>query len=364
MQNRLLSLDVFRGITVAAMILVNNPGDWEHVYAPLLHAHWHGCTPTDLIFPFFLFIVGVSISFAMSKSKKPSIGKIVKRSAILFGLGLFLNLYPKFNFETVRIPGVLQRIALVYLVCAIVFVKTTHSTQIKLTAFLLLLYYLLMTFVPVPGVGYANLEATTNLGAWIDRSILTTAHLWKAAKVWDPEGLFSTLPAVATGLLGVLTGQWLRSDKAVAEKIAWLFTVGNLLVVAGLIWDLFFPINKSLWTSSFVLYAGGWSMVGLAVCYWLIDVQGYRRWTTPFVAFGVNAITVFFLSGIIPRTLALIKVETPEGTINSQQWMQKNLIGVWFSNPYNASLAGALTFVAIWFVILYVMYKKGVIIKV
>ncbi|MFN8344676.1 MAG: heparan-alpha-glucosaminide N-acetyltransferase domain-containing protein [Spirosomataceae bacterium] len=363
MQNRLLSLDVFRGLTVAAMILVNNPGDWGHVYPPLLHAHWHGCTPTDLIFPFFLFIVGVSIAFAMGKTQ-PSVLKIIKRSAILFGLGLFLNLYPKFNFETVRIPGVLQRIALVYLICALIFIKTMRKTQIILTVLLLVAYYLLMTFVPVPDVGYANLEPATNLGAWVDRGLLTTAHLWKSAKVWDPEGIFSTIPAIGTGLLGVLTGQWLRSEKPVAEKMTWLFLSGNALVVGGLIWDIVFPINKSLWTSSFVLYAGGWAMVGLAACYWLIDVQGYRRFTTPFVAFGVNAITVFFLSGIIPRTLALIKVETPEGTITSQQWMQKNLIAVWFQNEYNASLAGALTFIAIWFVILYVMYKKGVIIKV
>ena len=363
MQNRLLSLDVFRGLTVAAMILVNNPGDWGHVYAPLLHAHWNGCTPTDLVFPFFLFIVGVSIAFAMGKNP-PMVLKIARRSATLFGLGLFLSLYPKFNFETVRIPGVLQRIAIVYFVCSLLYIKTTRKTQIGLLALVLLAYYVLMTFVPVPGVGYANLEPETNLGAWVDRTILGTNHLWKAAKVWDPEGIFSTIPAVGTGLLGVLTGQWLRTDKPVAERIAWLFAAGNGLVVAGLIADLFFPINKSLWTSSYVLYAGGWAMVGLALCYWLIDVQGYRKWTTPVVAFGVNAITVFFLSGIIPRTLALIKIDTPDGSISSQLWMQKNLIGVWFVNEYNASLAGALTFLTIWFVILYVMYKKGIIIKV
>ncbi len=363
MHNRLLSLDVFRGMTVAAMILVNNPGDWGYVYAPLLHAHWHGCTPTDLIFPFFLFIVGVSIAFAMGRNQ-PSVLKIIKRSAILFGLGLFLNLYPKFDFANVRIPGVLQRIALVYLVCSLVFIKTSRNTQIITTITLLIAYWLLMTLVPVPGVGYANLEPTTNLGAWVDRNLLTTAHLWKSAKVWDPEGLFSTIPAIGTGLLGVLTGQWLRREKPVAEKMAWLFLSGNALILGGLIWNEFFPINKSLWTSSFVLYAGGWAMVSLAACYWLIDVQGYRRWTTPFVAFGVNAITVFFLSGIIPRTLALFKIQTPEGPVNSQLWMQRNWVGIWFNNPYNASLAGALTFITIWFVILYVMYKNDIIIKV
>lgn len=201
MQNRLLSLDVFRGLTVAAMILVNNPGDWGHVYAPLLHAHWNGCTPTDLVFPFFLFIVGVSIAFAMGKNS-PTVLKIARRSVTLFGLGLFLSLYPKFNFETVRIPGVLQRIAIVYFVCSLLYIKTTRKTQIRLLALVLLAYYVLMTFVPVPGVGYASLEPETNLGAWVDRTILGTNHLWKAAKVWDPKEFLAPFQPSGRGYWG------------------------------------------------------------------------------------------------------------------------------------------------------------------
>src|SRR5690606_27661601 len=207
---RLLSLDVFRGATVAAMILVNNPGNWGSIYAPLRHAAWNGCTPTDLIFPFFLFIVGVSIAYAMgSKKADPSLHrqlliKAFKRALILFGLGLFLSLYPKIfttpieALQTVRIPGVLQRIALVFFISAVIFLKTTEKNIFRVFIGLLVFYWAMMTFVPVPGVGYANLEKETNLGAWIDRSILSEAHLWKSAKTWDPEGLFSTIPAIAT----------------------------------------------------------------------------------------------------------------------------------------------------------------------
>lgn len=359
MQNRLLSLDVFRGLTVAAMILVNNPGDWGHVYSPLLHAKWHGCTPTDLIFPFFLFIVGVSIVFAMSKNR-PSWLKIAKRSAILFGLGLFLSLYPKFDWGTVRIMGVLQRIGLVFFICSLIYLNTTRKTQLWITIATLVGYCLLMTYVPVPDVGYANLAPETNMGAWLDRLILTPDHLWKVAKVWDPEGLLGTVPAVATGLLGVLTGQWIRTERPIAERMTWLFLMGNALVIIGLIWDLVFPINKALWTSSYVLYAGGWAMVGLAACYWLIDVQGYRRWSIVPLVFGVNAITVFFLSGLIPRTLNLIRIDGKDGKI----YLYDTFIVPWFTNAYNASLTGALTFLVIWFVILYAMYKKKIFVKV
>ncbi|GAA4448572.1 DUF5009 domain-containing protein [Nibrella saemangeumensis] len=369
---RLLSLDVFRGITVAGMILVNNPGDWGHVYAPLLHAPWHGWTPTDLIFPFFLFIVGVSITYALGGpigQQKGVAGKILRRSLVLFGLGLFLNLFPKFDFATFRIPGVLQRIALVYLACSLIYLRTSTRAQSRLIVILLIAYWLLLTVVPVPGVGYANMEPTTNLGAWLDRTLLE-GHLWASAKVWDPEGLLSTLPAIATGLSGVLVGTLLRSDRPEADKVAWLFAAGCLSVVSGVIWDSFFPINKALWTSSFVLLTAGLAMLGLALCYWFIDVQvrtspGYRRWTTPFVAFGVNAITVFFLSGLIPRILNMIRVTRPDGTeVGAREWMYQTFFVPYFTSPYNASLAGAVTFILIWVVILWWMYAKKIIIKV
>ncbi|WP_306550826.1 acyltransferase family protein [Daejeonella sp.] len=373
---RLLSLDVFRGLTVAAMILVNNPGSWSTIYAPLKHAEWNGCTPTDLIFPFFLFIVGVSISYALgSKKDNTSQSKLLftalKRALILFGLGLFLNLFPKVLIDpiealsTVRIPGVLQRIAIVFFVTALIFIKTNQKTQIRLFFGILIAYWALMTLVPVPAIGYANLEKETNLGAWLDRTILTEAHLWKSAKTWDPEGILSTLPAVATGLFGVLIGTWLRrKDREESVKISWMFSIGILAVILGLIWDLCFPINKALWTSSFVLYAGGLATIGLALCYWLIDVQGYKKGTTPFVVYGVNAITVFFLSGLIPRILSMIMVTMPDGTpVNSRIWMYETFYTPYFT-PINASLAGAVTFILIWLLILWIMFKKDIIVKV
>ena len=374
---RLLSLDFFRGATVAAMILVNNAGDWGNIYAPLRHANWHGCTPTDLIFPFFLFIVGVSIAYAMgSKKNDPALHrqmllKAFKRAAILFGLGLFLSLYPKIftdpvdALKFVRIPGVLQRIALVFFFATVIFLKNSEKNIFRICIALLAFYWAMMTFVPVPGVGYANLEKETNLGAWIDRSILTEAHLYKSAKTWDPEGLFSTIPAIATGLFGVLVGLYLKR-KAIdpATKIAWLFSAGTLALFAGLLWDLQFPINKALWTSSFVLYTGGMATIILALSYWIIDVQRYTKFTTPFVVYGVNAITVFFLSGLLPRTLNLIKVNLPDGTeIGFQTWLYRSFYMPSFS-PVNASLAWAITQILFWFVILYIMYKKKVFIKV
>ncbi|GAB3987486.1 DUF5009 domain-containing protein [Spirosoma daeguense] len=371
-QSRLLSLDFFRGITVAAMILVNNPSDWSHIYAPLEHATWNGWTPTDLIFPFFLFIVGVSITFALGQyvnnergAGKKLILKIIRRSATLFLLGLFLNFFPKFDINTVRIPGVLQRIALVYLCCGLLFLKTSSRQQVVILILLLLTYWLSITMIPVPGVGYPNLEPETNLAAWFDRTILTPAHVYKPAKVWDPEGVLSTLPAIGTGLLGILTGTWLRSNRPASEKAAWLFCVGCFILIAGLCWDKIFPINKALWTSSYVLLAGGLAMLGLAVCYWLIDVQQYRWGILPFVAFGVNAITVFFLSGLIPRVMNLIHVTLPDGNeVGSKEYLFRTFIAPPFSDPRNASLAGALTFVLIWSGILWWMYRKNVIIKV
>jgi predicted acyltransferase len=373
---RLLSLDFFRGATVAAMILVNNPGDWGNIYAPLRHASWNGCTPTDLIFPFFLFIVGVSIAYAMSSKKldpathHKTIEKALKRTLILFGLGLFLSLYPKIftnpieAIQNVRIPGVLQRIAVVFFISTIIFLKSTEKNIFKILISLLALYWALMTFIPVPGVGYANLEKETNLGAWLDRSILSEAHLWKASKTWDPEGILSTIPAIATGLFGILVGVYLkRKDIDAATKIVWLFCTGLAAVALGLIWDLQFPINKALWTSSFVLYTGGLATLILAFCYWIIDVQNYNRFTKPFVVYGVNAITVFFLSGLIPRTLQMFSVKEADGTeINLQAWLYSGLTAHF--SPINASLAWAVLVILFWLVILWIMYNKKIFIKV
>lgn len=374
--SRLLSLDFFRGATVAAMILVNNPGDWGNIYAPLEHSEWNGCTPTDLVFPFFLFIVGVSIAYAMgSKKADPAshgktLFKALKRALILFGLGLFLSLFPKVftdplaAFQTVRIPGVLQRIAVVFFISAVLFIKTSEKNLFKIMIGILAVYWALMTFVPVPGVGYPNLEKETNLGAWIDRGILTEAHLWKSSKTWDPEGILSTLPAIASGLFGILVGVYLkRKDIDAATKVAWLFSTGCAAVILGLLWDLQFPINKSLWTSSFVLYTGGLATIILALSYWIIDIQKYNRFTKPFVVYGVNAITVFFLSGLIPRIMRMFDVTAADGTkVSLQTWLYSGFTA--HLSPINASLAWAITFILFWLVILWVMYNKKIIIKV
>lgn len=365
-KKRLLSLDVFRGATVAAMILVNNPGDWGNVYSPLLHAEWHGCTPTDLVFPFFLFIVGVSIAYALSSRKNDPfargglVQKILTRTLILFALGLFLNLFPVFDFSTVRIPGVLQRIAIVYMLASFLFLKIPAKGIAWLGAGILAGYCLLMSLVPVPGSGPANLDPETNLAAWIDRGVFTTNHLWSSSKTWDPEGLLSTIPALATALAGVLAGVWLKKKDDAANKIAWMFTFGLTGILAGMLWDLFFPINKALWTSSYVLYTAGWASSVLALLYWLIDVKGYRKFTGPFVVYGINAITVFFVSGLVPRILTRISVG---GDLNLRQWLYQTLYTPWFS-PVNASLAWAVSYVLGWYLILWLMHRKGIIIKV
>ncbi|MGX5691163.1 acyltransferase family protein [Arcticibacter tournemirensis] len=367
---RLLSLDVFRGATVAAMILVNNPGSWGHIYPPLEHAEWNGCTPTDLIFPFFLYIVGVAIAFAFGSKKEDQaqhsklILRAFKRGLILFFLGFFLALFPAFDFSTVRIFGVLQRIGIVFFICAVLFIKTSTKTQFRTLLFVLILYWVLMTLVPVPGVGYPNLDKETNLAAWLDRLIITEQHTWKAARTWDPEGILSTLPAIGTGILGMLAGTWLRrKDKTESEKIAWMFSLGFISALLGQIWGLAFPINKSLWTSSYVLYAGGLATMMLALLYWMIDVQGYKKYTKPFVAYGVNAITVFFMSAIIVKVMSRIKIDLNGEPVGLQTWLYKSFFTPYLSD-LNASLAWAVTFVLFWLLILWPMYKKNIIIKV
>lgn len=382
-KQRLLSLDFFRGLTVAAMILVNNPGSWGHIYAPLEHAEWNGCTPTDLIFPLFLWIVGVSIAFAMSTSKSDpamhskTIVKALKRGIILYLLGFFLAIFGKLMgvifdgkslieaFQTVRLLGVLQRIGIVFIISSIIFLKFSNKAIFRIFISILAIYWALMTFVPVPGIGYANMEKETNLAAWIDRAILTESHTWASAKTWDPEGVLSTLPAIGTCLFGILVGVWMRrKDIDNATKVAWLFTAGIAAIILGLLWDLQFPINKSLWTSSYVLYAGGLASVGLALCFWLIDVQGYKKITTPFVVYGVNAITVFFLAGLMPRVLNLIKINNTDGTKTVLLEKFYTTFYTPYFSPVNASLVWAITYVLGFYVLLYIMYKKNIIIKV
>lgn len=369
-KTRLLSLDFFRGFTVASMILVNDPGDWGHIYAPLEHSKWNGCTPTDLVFPSFLFIVGVSIVYAMQAKKGDTerhntlLLSILRRTLTILVLSYVLRLISNFDFTHLRIPGVLERIAIVYGITAVLYIKTSVRTQIAVAVICLIGYYLIMTLAPVPGFGPANLEPTTNLGAWLDRLVFTPNHLWAQSKTWDPEGLLGTIPAVGTCIIGLLTGTWLKKDKTkTGKELLQMAGVGALLIIAGSIWNVFFPINKALWTSSFVLYAGGIAVVIFAICYWFIDVKNYRKLTPPFLAFGRNAITAYLLADFIPAILSGIQVTSDGKKISLWSYMYNHLF-VPYLSPINASLAGAFLMVLIIFIPIWVLYIKKITIRV
>jgi predicted acyltransferase len=366
---RLRSLDFFRGLTVAGMILVNNPGDWGHIYAPLEHSVWNGCTPTDLVFPFFLFIVGVSITFAMGGKKTDAanhrslIIRAARRSLTIYALALLLNLIPKFDFHHLRFLGVLPRIAIVFFICTVIFVKTTRKTQIWIFWSILIAYYLIMTLIPVPGFGPANLEPSTNLAAWIDTVILTPNHMWSGSKTFDPEGLLSTLPAICTCLLGIFTGDWLhKKDRSPENKVAWLFSVAILLVIGGLIWNGFFPMNKALWTSSFVLFTGGLAMATLSLSFWLIDVNGRKKFTEPFVAFGSNAITIYVVSGYLPLLIGSIHFMEDGEPSNAWYYVYEHVFASWLS-PINASVVSALVYVTLLSIPMIWMLRRKIIIR-
>jgi predicted acyltransferase len=368
-QGRLLSLDVFRGLTIAGMILVNNPGTWRAVYPPLTHADWHGWTPTDLIFPFFLFVVGVSITLALAprrergESRARLAARIVRRSVILFALGVFLAGFPDFNLATIRIPGVLQRIAVCYLAAALLFLVTTVRAQAAVITGLLLGYWALMTLVPVPGFGAGDLGKEGNLAAYLDRTLLGP-HLWRPAKVYDPEGILSTLPAIATTLAGVLTGHWLRSARTPSARVWGMGTAGVAAVLLGLLWSRWFPINKALWTSSYVVFTAGAALLGLAACCWLVEVRKWRRWATPFLVFGVNAIAAFVLSTFVARVLILAKITGADGSRAPwHRWLYEHLFATW-ATPVNASLLFALAYLLLWLALMGILYRRRIFIRV
>ena len=363
---RLLSLDALRGITVAAMVLVNNPGTWRAIYPPLRHADWHGWTPTDLVFPFFLFIVGASIPLSLGPrggdgvSRSP-LARVLRRSAVIFALGIVLNGFPWFDWATLRVPGVLQRIALCYLAAALIYLATGWRGQAVACAVLLLGYWALMTLVPVPGYGAGDLGKAGNLAAYIDRALLGPAHLWSQAKVYDPEGLLSTLPAIATTLLGVLAGHWLTSGPTPGAVAAGLAVAGVAATALGALWGLWFPINKALWTSSYALFTGGLGALALAACYWLIEARGFRRWAMPFAWFGVNALALFFLSTLVAKLLIMIRVG-PEAT-RLHAWLFERLFAPWAA-PLDASLAWALAYVLLWWGAMWLMFRLGLKLRV
>lgn len=368
---RLISLDVFRGLTIAGMILVNTPGSWKYVYSPLQHAEWHGCTPTDLVFPFFLFIVGVSIVLAFAKSQEKGATpaqlwtKILKRTFLLLLIGWLLHLYPKFDISHLRLPGVLQRIALVFFFCAVIYLTVPLRWQYFLAAFLLLLYWVLMMFVPVPNGLPANVDmptqfdSPTNLSAWLDYTLLK-GFLYSRTKVYDPEGILSTMPAIVTGMLGMFTGYFLQSSFTAIQKVQRMLLAGLLCLAMGLLWSLHFPINKQLWTSSYVLYTAGYALLFLALCYYLIDIRKIQNGLTHFfIIFGSNAITAYAISGIFIKTFWLIKI----GDLNLQSWSYQYLFESWLQT-YNASLAWGIAYVLLCFLPVWWMYRNKIFLKV
>ncbi|HEU4565325.1 MAG TPA: DUF5009 domain-containing protein [Gemmatimonadaceae bacterium] len=398
-RERLLSLDVFRGMTVAGMLLVNNPGSWAAIYPPLEHASWHGWTPTDLIFPFFLFIVGITTSLSLGARRARGdsdallVRQVLRRGGLIFLFGLLLNGFPYFDpapghfwssaierfgispvshqplLDTIRILGVLQRIALAYVFGALLTLRTTTKQQIVIAATLLIGYWLAMTLIPVPGEGAIGAmlldEPARTLAAHVDRAVLGR-HIYGGTKLWDPEGILSTIPAVGTVMLGVFAGRWIGARRPLLERIAGMFAAGAIAMVVGLVWNWVFPINKQLWTSSYVLFTGGMACTAIATCMWIIDLQGRKGWTTPFVMFGVNPIVAFVGSGLMARTIyTLWKVPAADGSwISIQAWIYRNLFASWIANPKTASLLFALAFVTVWWGILAILYRKRIFLKV
>ena len=366
--NRLVSLDVFRGITIAGMVLVNNPGTWSNIYWPLEHAEWDGWTPTDLVFPFFVFIVGVAIPLAFGRrmesggSKRDLYMKIIRRTLIIFALGIFLNGLPYFQLSTIRIPGVLPRLAVCYLFASLIFLNTKVRTQIIVTLALLVIYCLVMTHSHAPGFAPGDLSKEGSLASFVDR-VIFGPHIWKQGKVYDPEGILSTIPAIATALFGVLTGQWLRTNKSQYEKVTGLFVAGAGCVVIGWCWNPFFPINKALWTSSYVFFTAGLALQFLALCYWLIDIRKYQRWSKPFIVFGVNAIALYVGTGVMARLLGVIKLPWGGETISLQGWIFQKLFAPWAS-PINASLTYAIIFVLLWLGLMWILYSRKIFIRI
>lgn len=421
-KERLISLDVFRGFTVLLMTIVNNPGNWEAIYPPLEHAKWNGCTPTDLVFPFFIFIMGTAISFAMPNKTfdNATFNKIAVRSLRIFCLGFFLNFFGKIeifqlegiplllarltitfavayallgnfspkikmylviiilsilfflaysgieDFREIRIPGVLQRIGIVYFFASLLYLIANQKTQIFVALGLLFLYWGLMALIPVPGIGAANFEKGTNLAAWLD-SILLKNHMWSSTKTWDPEGLLSTIPAIASGIIGMLMGQLLNRPIKKTEILRRMILVSIVIIILGVVWNVAFPINKSIWTSSYVLFTSGLATLCLSLLYYIIEIANYKKWTKFFLIWGVNPMLVFFFSPIISWTIRAIEIQNPQintERINLEDYFYNFWIVPTFTNPLNASLAYALSYALLWSFIVWVLYQKKLVFKV
>ncbi len=369
---RMVSLDLFRGITIAAMILVNNPGN-AFAYRPLEHAEWNGWTPTDLIFPFFIFIVGVSMVLSFGSrlnhgaTRRELLGHSLRRAAVIFAIGVALNAFPYYHVMPIRLPGVLQRIAIAYALAAVVTLWTKARGRIITAVALLVGYWAVMRFVQVPGFGLPGrdvrfLDPVGNLAAWLDRRLIP-GRLYEVTS--DPEGLLSTLPSIATALLGVLTGDWLKSERKASTKAAGMFAAGIAGLIAGEALHLFvMPINKNLWTSSFVVFTAGFALVVLAACFWALDLKGWRGpWMTPFVAFGMNALGIYTGAMLVAKTFNRIHVRFEGDRVNLHEYINMRFFAP-LAKPAMASLLYSLAFVVVCAVAAYIMYRKKIFLKV
>jgi predicted acyltransferase len=367
------SLDAMRGLTVAAMLLVNNPGTWDAVYPPLRHAAWHGWTPTDLIFPFFLFIVGVSTE--LSLEKRAGLGasdallrrRIVVRGGLIVVAGLLLHafpLYPLTRITEIRIPGVLQRIGICYAIAGLVAWRRSDRFVGAVTAALLLGYWALLTLVSPPGVDRPTVDVPDQtIAAFLDRWLLD-GHLWTVSKTWDPEGPLSTLPAIATTLLGILAARAVRRAPDPAARPRWLLSAGAAALAIGWLWGQVFPINKSLWTSSYVVFTAGAGALVLGIAGWLIDVRRWTGWSRPLTTFGRNPLIAFLGSGMMARVIgSLIVIDTAEGPRSLQRLIFERGFASWLP-PQAASLGYAVSFVGVWFLVLRVFEKRGWFLKI
>jgi predicted acyltransferase len=374
---RWLSLDVLRGLTIGFMILVNNNGDGQRAYWTLKHAEWNGFTPTDLVFPTFLFLVGISTVFstaarlAKGATKQSILLHALRRAVVLFLFGLLVNSFPLFHLHTLRVYGVLQRISICYFIISLLYLMSSswkNKAVIAVTA--LVGYWVVMRFVSVPGYGVPThdvplLDPNGNLVAWLDRQIFSASHLYE--KTRDPEGLLSTLPALATALFGMLTGMWLRTDRSIMKKTRGIAIAGVSGLLLGGLWNCSFPINKKLWTSSYVLFAAGWSLLLLAAAIWIADVRGAgrsdaarRRLFMPLLVFGTNAIAAYIFSELLPGVMSLIH---PQPGVNLQPWIYHGILGA-VPNPPVASLLYSLGFVGFCWLAIYMLYRHRIFFKI
>ncbi|UCG86416.1 MAG: DUF5009 domain-containing protein [Gemmatimonadota bacterium] len=390
---RLVSLDALRGYTIVLMVIVNDPGSWSHVYPPLLHAEWHGITLTDLVFPFFLFIVGVSITLAYTKrldagaDKKDLYKKIVSRAVKIMLLGWFLWLWPTFDFEGMRYVGVLPRISIVFLVCALVFLNTSWKHQVWIASTILIAYWLLMALVPVPiddvvrdalatgqvkynaglleiepisqvsgGFIAANYEPGVNIGAWLDR-LLVPGHLWQVT--WDPEGLMSTFPAIVTGMIGMLIGRLILSIEDPHKKLTWIFFIGFSMYLLGGAWGWFMPLNKNLWSSSYTLWTAGVCTMALAASILVVDILGHTRGTKLGIVYGANAITSYVMAGM----LTVVFYSSIFGGVSLNGLWMDGMTSVGFP-PKLASFMYAVMYMLVIYIPAYILYRRKIFIKV